>query len=287
MTSKRIYRDDTNRLDTGSAIPSTTREDFYNIPVKLPSKPTQEKIAATLSAYDDLIENNQKRIALLEEAARQLYKEWFVRLRFPGHEHTRIVDGVPEGWEQVRVKDMGDVVTGKTPSTKEAENFGGDILFVKTPDMHGKIFVIEAETSLTERGANTQAKKFIPLGSIMVSCIGTIGVVSINPFRCHTNQQINSIIPRSTEFRYFLYFAAQDLKPRMEALGGGATMNNINKVKFETLPVVRPDRKLLVAFNESVSPSFDQILNFLIQNQKLKQARDLLLPRLMSGEIPV
>lgn len=81
-------------------------------------------------------------MALLEEAARQLYREWFVRLRFPGHEHTRITNGVPEGWDDCRVSNFGQVITGKTPSTKEADNYGGDIPFIKTPDMHGNVFVV-------------------------------------------------------------------------------------------------------------------------------------------------
>lgn len=273
---------------TGVTVEHVNMSDIRRLPLRnLPPLQTQRKIAAILSAYDDLIENNLKRIRLLEESARLIFREWFVRLRFPGHEHTRITDGVPESWKRRQIKDIADVITGKTPSTKESDNFGGDILFVKTPDMHGKVFILETETCLTERGASTQAKKFIPAGSIMVSCIGTVGIVAVNPFRCQTNQQINSVIPNTEEHRWFCYYALQELKPKMKAIGGGVTMDNINKAKFESLEVLLPSETLLKAFDESVKSSFAQILNLQTQNQKLKQARDLLLPRLMSGDLPV
>lgn len=274
-------------VSIGASTQYLTKGVLNSFQLPLPPHTAQQKIAAILSAYDDLIENNLKRIRLLEESARLVFREWFVRLRFPGHEHTRITDGVPEGWKRQQIKDIADVITGKTPSTKESENFGGDILFVKTPDMHGKVFILETETCLTERGASTQAKKFIPAGSIMVSCIGTVGIVAVNPFRCQTNQQINSVIPNTEEHRWFCYYALQELKPKMKAIGGGVTMDNINKAKFESLEVLLPSETLLKAFDESVKSSFAQILNLQTQNQKLKQARDLLLPRLMSGDLPV
>ena len=271
---------------TGTKVKHTAPERIYRVKATVPSKVIeQKKIATILSAYDDLIENNRRRIQLLEQAARLLYREWFVRLRFPGHEHVKIINGVPEGWEKSAVSKMGDVVTGKTPSTKEPDNFGGKIPFIKTPDMHKNPIVIEIAQYLSEQGANSQAKKYIPEDSIMVSCIGTVGIVAINAIKAQTNQQINTVIPQKEHSRYYAYFALGDLKSRLEAMGGGATMVNVNKCKFESLPIVIPSGSILHAFHEVCKPIFLQIKNLLIQNQKLKQARDLLLPRLMNGEI--
>ena len=257
--------------------------------IEFPCPPLREqrKIAEILSAYDDLIENNRRRMALLEEAARQLYREWFVRLRFPGHEHTRITNGVPEGWEKCCIREFGDVVTGKTPSTKDADNYGGEILFIKTPDMHGNVFVIETETRLTEKGANTQPGKFIPTNALLVSCIGTIGVVSLTSAPSQFNQQINAVVPFEDSYRYYCFFAFKDLKDSMEAIGGGATMGNVNKKKFESLKVLKPSMPLLREFHEFCNPLFQQIQVLSYQNQKLRAARDLLLPRLMNGKIAV
>lgn len=255
--------------------------------VSYPDLPTQQRIAGILSAYDDLIENNRRRIGLLEQAARLLYREWFVHLRFPGHETAKMVDGLPEGWRCGTVGDLGDVITGKTPSKAIAAHFGGPIPFIKTPDMHGKVFVLNSEESLTEQGAKTQAKKTIPAGSVLVSCIGTVGVVSMTSVPAQFNQQINAVVPASGVSNIYCYYTLQSLKSRLEGIGGGATMSNVNKSKFEGLSISIADFDLQVAFQTTAQPIFDQILSLMRQNAQLTRARDLLLPRLMDGRIPV
>jgi type I restriction enzyme S subunit len=272
---------------TGGAQPNFGPTHLKQMGISLPNIHAQREIANIISAYDDLIENNRRRMALLEDSARQLYREWFVRLRFPGHEHTPIVDGVPQGWERVRIDALGTVLTGKTPSTKDADNYGGDIPFIKTPDMHGNAFVLQAETYLSEKGAKLQENKFLPPGALLVSCIGTVGVVSITSELCQFNQQINAVIPVEDFLRYYSYFAFKELKPRLEAIGGGVTMANVSKGKFESMDVLRPASTLLRSFDEFTSPVFNQIKTLGQQNQKLRQARDLLLPRLMNGELAV
>ena len=252
-----------------------------------PDLPAQQRIAAILSAYDDLIENNRRRTRLLEQAARLLYREWFVHLRFPGHETAKLVDGLPEGWRRGTVGDLGDVITGKTPSKAILAHFGGLIPFIKTPDMHGKVFVLNSEETLTEQGAKTQEKKTIPAGSVLVSCIGTVGVVSMTSVAAQFNQQINAVVPASGVSNIYCYYTLQSLKPRLEAIGGGATMSNVNKSKFEGLSISMADLDLQAAFQTTAQPIFDQVLGLMRQNAKLTRARDLLLPRLMDGRIPV
>jgi len=153
--------------------------------------------------------------------------------------------------------------------------------------MHGNVFVIETETKLTEKGANTQPGKSAPPGTLLVSCIGTIGVVAITSCISQFNQQINAVAPWEECFRYYCFFALKDLKQQMESIGGGATMGNVNKTKFENLDVLRPRISLLREFDNSCSPMFRQIHVLALQNQQLRAARDLLLPRLMNGEITV
>ncbi len=262
--------------------------DLSKIRVPYPDLPTQKRIADVLSAYDELIENNNKRIALLEKAAQELYKEWFVRFRFPSHEKAKFVNGLPEGWEVKRIFDYGIVETGKTPSTEVAENYGEDIMFIKTPDMHGNIFVIQTSEYLSERGHKTQPKKLLPVDSIMVSCIGTGGVVSINAEPAHTNQQINSIILNDTTQLEWLYFTCKSLKSTIELFGAtGATMTNLSKGKFEKLKVIDPGSELIIKYHNKTENIFKKIKLLLNANKNLIKQRDLLLPRLMSGKLEV
>ena len=254
----------------------------------VPNFSTQKRIADIISAYDDMIENNNCRIELLEKSAKELYKEWFVRFRFPNYKKSKFVNGLPEGWEVKQLKDYGRIETGKTPPTSNAENYSTDIMFIKTPDMHGNTFVIQTEERLSVKGHKTQPKKLLPENSIMVSCIGTGGVVAINAEKAHTNQQINSIIVDDIKYLEWLYFTCQYLKETIELFGAtGATMTNLSKGKFEKLKVVNPSRDLIYQFNDKTKSIFIEIKNLMKQNQNLKKQRDLLLPRLMSGKLEV
>lgn len=245
------------------------------------------KVGSIYKSYTDLIENNRRRIQLLEESARLLYQEWFVHLRFPGHEQVKIADGVPEGWEKKPISSFGRVITGKTPSTKNDAYYGDDVPFIKTPDMHGNVFVVSTSQSLSESGSKSQQSTLLPSGCIMVSCIGTVGVVSINPLEAHTNQQINSVIPENKYFVEFLFYGLKKIKPMLEAIGASSTMNNVNKSKFSSLELLMPSEKLITEFHFSVASTFDLIFSLQKQNLALAKARDLLLPKLMSGELTV
>ena len=256
--------------------------------LNIPDLPTQKRISDILSTYDDLIENNNRRIALLEKAAQELYKEWFVRFRFPGCETVKFENGLPEGWKVKRLADYGKVETGKTPSTEVLENYGCEIMFVKTPDMHGNLFTIQTGEYLSKQGHLTQPKKLLPPNSIMVSCIGTGGVVSINAEQAHTNQQINSIILDNSMFLEWLFFTCKALKETIELFGAtGATMTNLSKGKFEKLKVIEPQAELIALFHDKVYPIFDEIKALMYNNKNLAKQRDLLLPRLMSGKLEV
>lgn len=277
------------QMGGGSATPIVCKSKFEDTELLSPDLRAQRIIANILSSYDDLIENNSRRIKLLEESARLLYQEWFVRLRFPGYEHTRIVDGVPDGWEKKKLKSLGKITTGKTPPTKRKEYFGGNIPFIKTPDMHGNVYVVTSEDTLSDEGAETQEKKFLNKNAIIVACIGAkAGVVSLTSNKSQTNQQINAISVHEDTKTFYLYFFLKDFKEQLLAIGSsGSTMPNVSKGKFENIDVLVPPKRLLSVYHEIASTFFEQILNLQLSNQKLKAARDLLLPRLMNGEIAV
>lgn len=274
---------------TVDRIPLTT---FPTFEIDLPSRSSQNRIASVLSAYDELIDNNIHRIKILTDMAQTIYREWFVNFRFPCHQKVKMVGSpigrIPEGWRIDRVKDFGEVITGKTPPKERSDFFGTAVPFIKLPDMHGKLFVLDTNEYLSFSGQEYQKTKTIPADSLCVSCIGTAGIVVITTRPSQTNQQINSVVLTTLRDREFLYFRLLDLKETMNRYGyNGATMVNLNKTKFENLELARPQSALVNQFHEIVSPLFDLILNLQQQNINLCKSRNLLLRKLISGDITV
>lgn len=287
-------------LGGGSAQANLLLKDIRAYILELPNLIIQKKIAGVLSAYDDLIENNTQRIKLLEEMSEEIYKEWFVRFRFPGYKDAKFFDkdgkevvrgtvgALPEGWQNVKISEYGKVVTGKTPSKVEESNFNGEIPFIKTPDMQQGMFFNKSEETLSKYGADSQSSQYIPKNSLSVSCIGTVGKIGITTQLSQTNQQINTLIPNVDSSLEFLYFSLLRLKPIIESYAAtGATMANLSKSKFENLKMLMVTNKLSNKFHDLVSPFFEEIKVLMQKNQVLQETRDLLLPRLISGKLSV
>lgn len=251
-----------------------------------PSIDEQVAISSVLNVYDNSIEKNLERIALLEKAAEEIYREWFVRYRFPGYQSKKFHDGIPVEWEINRIEDFGRIETGKTPSMEIDQYYGDEIMFIKTPDMHGKTFVLKSEEMLSQRGSDSQSKKLLPARSIMVTCIGTGGVVAINADVAHTNQQINSIILNNSDYLEWLFYTCKRLKPTIELFGAtGTTMTNLNKGKFSRLKIVTPSEDLIIEYHEAVKPMLEQILLLQKENENLIGQRDSLAKRLIYKNI--
>jgi type I restriction enzyme S subunit len=271
-----------------AAIPGVDRNVLHEIKVHLPSLPEQLRITEILSTYDDLIDNNRRRMALLEDSARQLYREWFVRLRFPGHEHTPIVDGVPQGWSMGTVSDFYETSSGGTPSRKIPEYFTGDIPWVKTQELSNG-FITETSEQITEDALKNSSAKLFPKRTVLIALYGaTVGELGITAFTAATNQACCAVLkkdPRGHFAHAFLFF--RENKDVLVSLSAGAAQKNISQQIVRGVPMLMPANALMSMFTEIVSPVFDQILNLQLTNQKLRQARDLLLPRLMSGELAV
>lgn len=216
------------------------------------------------------------------EQAQVLYKSWFVDLEpFDGER--------PADWKDGIVNDLAsEVICGKTPSTKKEEYYGDDIPFVTIPDMHGCVYTVHTEKSLSKLGAESQSKKMLPKDSICVSCIGTAGLVTLLSVPSQTNQQINSIIPKANYSPYYIYLLMSTMKETINKLGqAGSTIVNLNKTEFGKMEVLIPSIKVMGDFDEIAEPIFNTILSNQIENTKLSSLRDTLLPKLMSGELDV
>jgi type I restriction enzyme S subunit len=257
------------------AVAGITGSDLMKLILNVPSIDTQRPIASVLSSLDDKIDLLHRQNNTLEAMAETLFRKWFV-------------EAADEGWEEKPLSFYGDIVCGKTPSKKIQSYFNGEIPFIKIPDMHSNIFLFDTTDSLTEEGKLSQSNKTLPPMSICVSCIATVGLVSINVKESQTNQQINSIIPNKEFYRYFLYFtmkAYYDLLHSM-ASGGTATLN-LNTGDFSKIPVQYPGDILLTNFHKETGSLFDKIFLNQSQIRTLEKLRDTFLPKLMSGEVRV
>ena len=197
-------------------------------------------------------------------------------------------EGKPVGWVDIALKQLGKVVTGKTPNTKRLEYFGNQMPFLKIPDMHGKLYVLTTSSALSEEGAKSQVKKTLPVGSISVSCIATPGLVVLNHRETQTNQQINSLIPTDPEQSHFAFWSCKHLAADIMVGGSaGSIFHNMNKTSFENLELVFPGSKLARLFSKTVSSLHNRILANEYESLTLAQTRDTLLPKLISGDIRV
>ncbi len=277
-------------LANGGAQQNLNAQIIKDYVLQMPSLADQRRIASILSSLDRKIELNNKINADLEEMAQAIFKNWFVD--FEPFKDGKFVDSelgmIPEGWKVGCLGDMGAVVCGKTPSKSNSNYYGGDIPFIKIPDMHGNVFVENSEDRLTEEGSLSQIKKLIPPYSLMVSCIATVGLVSINTKPSHTNQQINTVIPHNKSALFYLYQLIKNNEELLKNMGrGGTTTLNVNTKSFSNIRLLIPTETTLERFNEIVEGLFKKIEQNMQESRTLSLLRDTLLPRLMSGEIEV
>ena len=248
----------------------------------------QEKIVKILSAYDNLIENNQKQIKLLEEAAQRLYKEWFVDFRFPGHEQVQIIDGVPAGWTVKTMDDICDSIGGGTPSTKN-ENYyiNGKIKWVTPTDItkNNCLILLDTEKKITEDGLNHSSAKMVPAFSILMTSRASVGYFGICEHEVCTNQGFISCVPYADNMRFFLLF---NLISRVEEIRGkatGSTFLEISKRAFRDMEVIIPTDDVLDNFTGMILPIIQKEISLKKSINLITEARNRLLPKLMSGEI--
>ena len=258
----------------------------------IPPLPTQRKIAKILSAYDDLIENNLKRIKLLEEMAQKTYEEWFVRFKFPGYETAKFdkETGLPEGWKRVRLGEICNVSGGGTPSKSVDEYWNnGTITWFSPTDLSksNTFCLLDSSNKITELGLKKSSAKLLQPNSFMMTSRATIGLFGLIDKPFSTNQGFINVTPKKAEDKYFLFFNFKYRVPEFYNHASGATFPEISKSKFKFLKVNWPTDKIIIKFDDGIAPIISNMMNLQIQNQRLKEARDILLPRLMTGMISV
>jgi type I restriction enzyme, S subunit len=274
----------------GSGVPILNKTAFEKLQLSLPPLPTQRKIASILSAYDDLIENNRKRIALLEQMAAGLYKEWFVRWRVNGVELEKDTEtGLPLGWEVKRLGELYKTGSGGTPSRLIPEFFAQKgFNWVKTGELLDS-FIFETEEKIAPIGLKNSSAKLCPIGTVIIAMYGaTIGQLGILASEAATNQACCTIIPKNEEYTSaYIYFTLIIRRQELINVGFGAAQQNISQDEVKRFLVLKPELGLLKEFSVLANSLLDKIRNLQLQNTHLRTTRDRLLPRLMSDELSV
>ena len=207
---------------------------------------------------------------------------------FPDSFEDSELGKIPKGWEVKTLEENGTIITGKTPSTRNPNFYGDDVPLLKIPDMHGKIYVVKTSTMLSIKGASSQPTKSLPSGSVSVSCIASPGLVVLNHQETHTNQQINSIIPIDKQTSKYLYWTCRKLSTEIiSGSSGGSIFGNMNKSTFGALQILNPESTLVRMFDILITPIHNKILLNEQQRILLTHIRDMLLPKLVSGEIRI
>ena len=274
---------DLNRFAGGSAQPLLTHSYIKPISLNFPPLPIQQKIAAILSAYDDLIENNLKQIKLLEEMAQITYEEWFVRFKFPNHENTPVdeVTGLPLGWEENSVGNLGKYLNGYAFKPDDLGKNGLPVIKIK--EMKSGI------DSSTPRnlGHNIPKKYVVERGDIVFSWSASLEVVIWQSESGLLNQHLFVVTPNENISKSFLYLALKNVLPIFDNITTGATMKHIKRQELDFVKIGVPTAQIMKNFDELVEPILATVIRLNHQNQLLKEARDILLPRLMTGKIAV
>ena len=264
--------------------------DLGELKVAFPPLHIQRRIAGILSAYDDLIEVTQKQIALLELAADRLYREWFVDLHFPGHEHVCVADGLPEGWEKNRADAFFEITIGKTPPRAEPRWFTGGrdgVPWASISDMgSAAAFLFETEEGLTNEAVSTHHVKVVPPGTILVSFKLTVGRVAIAAAAMCTNEAIAHFRIADEDIREYTYCYLRNF--HYETLGSTSSISKaVNSKIIKAMPFIMPDRSVVERFSQQSRPIFRQIELKQRMILDLRTARDQILARLMSEGLDV
>ncbi len=275
------------QFSQGATQENLSQEKLLSLHFEVPEVEEQTRIGQILSSYDDLIANNRRRMALLEESARLLYREWFVRLRFPGYEHSRIVDGVPNGWERKRICELTSFLKRGITPTYDDE---ADGMVVNQKCIRDGRLNLELSRKQSKA---VQPDRLIRYGDVLVNStgegtLGRVAQVKTEPLNCTADTHVTIVRPRMGMESHYFGLAVLDWEPRFTTMGKGATnQTELSPAAIGQSVVVQPSHALLEQFEMSVDPIYKQVTNLAAQNQKLRAARDLLLPRLMSGEITV
>lgn len=274
-----ILQKDCKQISQGAAQDNLSWKKLSTIKFPAPPYETQKRIADVLSAYDNLIENNQKQIELLEETAQRLYKEWFIDLRFPGHETTKIQNGLPEGWQIQKLAEIADVVMGQSPKSEFYNSERKGLPFHQGVGSYGNRFVKDdVYSSVVTRIAEA--------GSILFSVRAPVGRLNVTKNRIVIGRGL-AALNHKEDCQSFLFYMLKERFFKEDILGNGAIFASITKDELLSQKFIIPQREIMQKFEKIVSAMDTKIIALDSQIQNLKEARDRLLHKLMSGEIEV
>ena len=282
---------------TGATFPEISASTVKKVKAILPDLPTQKRIADILSTYDDLIENNNRRIALLEKAAQELYKEWFVRFRFPGYENTKFENGLPEGWEYIRFGNAIEIIDGdRGVNYPKQEEFyeDGECLFLNAGNVTKNGFDFSSCSYITKEKDQILRKGKLQTGDVVLTTRGTVGNVAfLNETMTFSPMRINSgmVILRnlgvvSPEYIYTA-LRHESLQKAMMMYASGSAQPQLPIKDMRRIKIIKADAKTMDEFTKYVADIYKQVSLMIMKNQAISKQRDLLLPRLMSGKLEV
>lgn len=270
----------------GTAQRTISLSSLQNLTINLPDLPTQRRIASILSAYDDLIENNRRQIKLLEEAAQRLYREWFVELRFPGHESVKVVDGVPEGWMKGTVDNIVKLLSGYPFKSSEYVS-SGKYRLITIKNVKDGEFSPDNVDYIDQLPDKVPSHCILTEGDILLSLTGNIGRVCIvNGYNYLLNQRVAKLQTLHPAYAYCM-FRSKEMLNKMTALSNGVAQQNLSPIRAEKIRILIPSSNLLFQFKNIVEPIISQIILLNNQITFACEARDRLLPELMGREIEV
>jgi len=270
----------------GAAQRTISLSSLQNLTINLPDLPTQRRIASILSAYDDLIENNRRQIKLLEEAAQRLYREWFVELRFPGHESVKVMDGVPEGWMKGTVDNIVKLLSGYPFKSSEYVS-SGKYRLITIKNVKDGEFSPDNVDYIDQLPDKVPSHCILTEGDILLSLTGNIGRVCIvNGYNYLLNQRVAKLQTLHPAYAYCM-FRSKEMLNKMTALSNGVAQQNLSPIRAEKIRILIPSSNLLFQFKNIVEPIISQIILLNNQITFACEARDRLLPELMDGEMEV
>ena len=295
-----LNRGDLTVQAQGAAQQNLNQDLIRQFSIPLSSLPTQRRIADILSAYDELIENNQRRIRILEDMARSLYREWFVHFRYPGHENERsevsslrpsvpLVDSplgqIPQGWEVIPFTEISDVLSGGTPKTDIADYWNGEIPFFTPRDAPDCFYAQSTDKHVTELWLSKCASQLYPPDTVFITARGTVGKVALPSMPMAMNQSCYALRGKAGISQRFLFLMTLQQVDYLKTNTGGATFDTIVVDTFRRMHVVKPSLDLIAQFTSRIDTVFEQVNTLQRQTANLHRTRDLLLPRLLSGQV--
>lgn len=267
----------------GAAQPQANARVLTSFPLSLPPLPVQRKIAAILSVYDDLIENNTHRIQILEEMAQNIYQEWFVKFRFPEYEDVKMIDSelgsIPEGWDVSTLGDMCHIVMGQSPKSEFYNTNGDGLPFHQGVTDFSTLFP-------TDRIYCTVQNRVAEKGDILFSVRAPVGRINIANKRIVIGRGLSAIRSQSGQ-QWFVFHQLKEKFREEDTMGGGTVFNAVTKQDMHRIKVIVPQQSMLKQFEEVVRPVFSQLETLTDTNDNLRRTRAMLLPKLISGELDV